>query len=840
MGRLGATLAASISRRSRVVLLAAALMSLAALVPAARLRVDADLTRLLPRDAPAARDYALFLRTFGGFEKVYILVRAPRPLGGDLGPLIAAAEELAAELRRSPLVAEARSGLTPEDEQFFFQFVAPRLPLLVDDRTFAQLPQRLRPEAIGRRVQWMRQTLSSPAGSAAAPFFTSDPLGVGEGLLAATSGLLPVDPFTGAFVSRRGEATLVILSPSRPEIDPAGGRALAAALATAYAQVRKQSSVPLEFAAIGGPLYAAHDEALLRTDLSRTASSTLLGVAIVLLVGFEGVLLPFAILLAVLLGVVWTAGLAGAALGTVTVVGVGFTAALLGMGVDYGIHGGVRFRQLRGAGVPAAAALAGVFQANGPGVLAAAFATAGGLSTLLLAHFRPLFEAGLVLAAGVLTTLLATATASAAIAVDPAVARRPPPPPRRWTRYGLPLVRAVVAIGRRHPRVVVAATLLVSAGAGWGLSRLAVTTDLRALRPADAPAARAERQLVESFSLGLDTFSVVARGRSLEAALDRAAAVRALLGERLGAAAEITSPSDLLTAGDRLARRLAALRSLPLGPAADSLERELKAAGFKREPFAPALAALRALARGSDPGAPPRSAWPRWMAELVRETPDGQVAVAVHVRLPDAGAARGPEALARELARRDPTLALASVSRVGSELKTLALRDLSRSSTLALLLIAAIVLISFRGALRETLLSFVPLGCGALWTFGAWGAAGRSIDLLGIFTVPLLLSTGIILGVHAVHWRRLHAEAGFAGTFEEVGLAMLLATLTTAVGFGSLVASRVPGLRNAGILVAAGICSCLLAAFLVLPAVEALGLAGGGPPQPHSRQEEKQ
>jgi predicted RND superfamily exporter protein len=840
MGRLSSWLSAPAARWPRRVLVLAAALALGALLPASRLRIDSDISSLLPSGAPAARDYGIFLRTFGGFEKVFILVRAGRSArpadprgaaGSDPERLIEAAERLAEVLRASPEVAEARSGRTEEDERFFFRYIAPRMPLLIDDRELAGLAARLSPEALDRRVRWMRQTLSSPAGSALGPLLRSDPLGLSEGLLASSSSLLPMEPVSGAFLSRRGDAALVIVTPARAEIDPAGGRALAAELDKAYAEVRREAGRDLgprlDFKAIGGPLYAAADESLLRQDLSRTGSSTLAGVALVLLAGFEGVALPLAILAAVTFGVLWTAGATGLVLGSVTVVGVGFTAALLGMGVDYGIHGGVRFRQLRLAGRDLPGALASVFHENGPGVATAALATAGGLGALQLAHFRPLREVGFVLAVGVLATLAATATASAALAsLLPRAAARPPAPPRLWLRHGLPALRATVGLAVRHPRPVLAAALLATAGAGWGLTRLGLSTDLRALRPADHPAAEAERLLVESFSLGLDTFSVVARGRTLDEALDRAAQVRALLRERLGPHAEITSPSDWLVAGCRLEGRLAALRALPLARAADGLASQLAAAGFRTAAFAPALDALRAMGRGEDPGSPPPAAWPRWMAELVRPAPPadprGEAAVAVHVRLPLGGGGLSPEELARQLARIAPGAALASVPRVGAELKGIALGDLARSSGVALAVVAAVVLLSFRGNLGETLLSFLPLTLGCLWTFGFWGAAGRSIDLLGIFTVPLLLSTGIILGAHAVHWRRLHPRGGFPGTMEDVGLAMILATLTTAVGFGSLTTSRVPGLQNAGILVAAGILACMLAAFLVLPAVEAL------------------
>ncbi len=367
-------------------------------------------------------------------------------------------------------------------------------------------------------------------------------------------------------------------------------------------------------------------------------------------------------------------------------------------------------------------------------------------------------------------------------------------------------------------------TALLSAFSIWGLSRLELSTDLRSMRPADHPSAAAERLLVDTFSVGLDTLTVVARGRTLSEALDKAAAARPVLESSLGATAEITSPADWLIQGDRLERRLAELRPLPLARGADDFARELKAAGFRPEPFAPALAELRALSRGQDLNAPPQGAWPRWMSELVRVDPQGGpqgAAAAVHIRVP-LGSQGDAETLARELKRVSPDLALASIPRVGAELRSLALGDLARSSGLALILVGLVVVVSVRWHLGDTLLSSLPLALGCLWTFGLWGALGGHVDLLAISTLPVLFGTGIDLGVHAVHGGRVRPEEGIRGTIEGSGLAMILIALTTGVGFGSLGSSRVPGIQNAGILVALGVVACLLATFAVLPALEAL------------------
>ncbi|PYQ63765.1 MAG: hypothetical protein DMF53_09365 [Acidobacteria bacterium] len=755
-----------------------------------------------------------------------MLVRSPgRPGQGKVEPetLITAAGELADRMRRSPLVADSRAGLTEEDERFFFAHVAPRMPLLVQSPGWREdLARRLEPQAIHDRVAEMRQALRSPVGAVAAPLFAADPLGLSEGLLGAAASSLPLDPLSGAFISPGGDATLVILTPASAEVDPVGGRALLAELRKTYGKVRASVGVPLDFRAVGGPIYAAQDEAVFRADLTATASGTFLGLALVMILGFEGLFLPSAILAAVAAGTLWMIGGAALSLRSISVVGVGFTAALLGMGVDYGILGATRFRdlRLRGEGVPGA--LAAAFRETGPGILTTALTTAAGLASLTVAHFRLLRELGQVLSVGVVATLIATATLCASILAGfPRVSDRFRPL-RLWPRFGRPLLAGLAERSARRWRGALLLALLATAAAAWGISRLELSTDLRALRPADAPSSEAERLLVEKFSVGLDTFSVVLRGKTLDEALDRAAAARDLLRARLGPKAEITSPADWLVEGGRLQRRLAELHALPLERAADDFQRELIAAGFKPAPFAPALETLRALGRGKDPGALPPDEWPRWMAELVRTGPRGAVA-AVHVRLPlGTGAKLAPAALARDLSRLAPGMALASIAWVGAELRDIALKDLARSCALATVLIGAVVLISFRGRLRDALLAALPLALGSLWAFGLWGALGLPVDLLCAFTVPLLLGTGTTLGANSVHWKRLHPEQGVRGAAEEMGLGLMLATLTTVIGFGSLAASRVPGLRHAGILVALGLTGALLATVLVLPALEAL------------------
>ncbi|HEX5760370.1 MAG TPA: MMPL family transporter, partial [Thermoanaerobaculia bacterium] len=572
-------LASLIARRPGRVLAVGLALTLGALaVAAGRLRIETDLAALLPRDAPAAADYRAFLASFGGYEKVFVVVR-PGSSEADAGTLIAAADRLAELLAASPEVAAARSGLSAEDQAFFFGHVAPRA-LLLADLPAAEVRRRLEPAALRARAAELRRLLTSPLGAAASELLAADPLGFAEGLLASVDAGLPLDPLSGGFLSPARDAALVVLTPARAEIDPEGGRALAAAIAAAARRVRRELDAPLRVDAAGGPLYAAQDEAILRSDLSRTLGASTGGVGLALLAGFEGVVVPGAILVAVATGLVWTGAFAALALGGLTGVGLGFTVALVGLGVEYGVHGGARFQAARLAGAAPAEALGRAFAEAGPGVVSSALTTAVALAALALSHFRPLREMGVVLTAGVLATLATTATLGAAALVlrrRPAVSGRAP---GLWRARAQPVVEALVGLSARRPVQVLAAALALSAVAAAGLARLDLDADLRALRPADHPALAVERLLVERFGLGLDTATVVVRGGDLGEALTRAARARRALEAALGPGAQISSPSDWLAAGAARDARLRELAALPLARAADDLERELGAAGL--------------------------------------------------------------------------------------------------------------------------------------------------------------------------------------------------------------------------------------------------------------------
>jgi hypothetical protein len=865
-----------IRRRWAVVLAGALALTALAAVAASRLSIETRLVDLLPEGSPAAEDYRLFLERFGGVELVYAVITAAAEPGGpepgegaDPARLVEAADRLAERMARAPGVAGARSGLSAQDEEFVFRRVLPRAPLLAADPE--AVARRFDPAAVRARVRELRERLRTPAGAAAADLLAADPLGFAEALageaaapLAAGTGGAPVDPVSGAFLAADGSAALVAIEPAAGELDSAAGRALAAALDRAAAEVEGELGGGIEVHAAGGPLYAAQDEAILRADLVRTVTGSAVGVALVLVLAFGAVREPVALLAAVGAGIVWTGAVAALTLGAISAIGVGFASILVGLGVDYGIHGAARYRQRRLDGRPPEAAIGEVRRAIAPAVLASAATTCLAFLVLALAHFRPVRELGLVVAAGVVAVLAATVAVGAPLVVlldrrrpeartGPVEAPQSPgaTPPwpsstpgrpgrdggrgddrgskgRLWRALGT-AAEAVAGLGARRPWTVLAAAALFAAAAALALPRLEFEADPRAFRPPGHPAHAAEELLAERFGVGLDSATLVVEGSSRDQVLARAAAAatavrRAIAAAPGSAGATVTTAADWLPPPAVLAERARARGGERAAAAAAALREALAGEGLAEAPFRPALAVLDAMAAGEPPPPVPLAEWPEWVRRGVVSERGAAVAVRLAAPLgvwpegpPPAVIAAGLEAA--------PGAAVASLPRLAAELRALLAGDLRRLGGWALAAVAAAVLVSFRGRPLPALLALAPVSLGLLWTLGLVAALGVPLDAFSLLVAPLLVGIGIDDGLHAVHGAvgkgglGLH---GLHGAAASAGRAMALTTLTTAVGFGGLVLSRLPALARGGLLVALGTVLCLAATLLVLPAAGAL------------------
>jgi predicted exporter len=151
-------------------------------------------------------------------------------------------------------------------------------------------------------------------------------------------------------------------------------------------------------------------------------------------------------------------------------------------------------------------------------------------------------------------------------------------------------------------------------------------------------------------------------------------------------------------------------------------------------------------------------------------------------------------------------------------LKGLVWHDLGDSLALAGVAIAVVLLLALRNPLTAALAS-IPLLAGVVAMLGIMSLASLSFNYANFIVLPLIVGIGIDDGIHIVlRWREEPGQ-DLTAVVRQIGRAIVLTSLTTSIGFGSLISSHYPGLRSIGWVAGLGILTCLLAALILLPAV---------------------
>jgi len=129
------------------------------------------------------------------------------------------------------------------------------------------------------------------------------------------------------------------------------------------------------------------------------------------------------------------------------------------------------------------------------------------------------------------------------------------------------------------------------------------------------------------------------------------------------------------------------------------------------------------------------------------------------------------------------------------------------------------------GDRRLTILSIVPALLGALWTFGLIFGLGREVDIVSVLVPIFVIVMGSADGLHFVtHFQEASERTEdrierVRSTLRQVGVPMILTSISTAAGFLSLLVTDVRPIEELGLFTAIGIGFAGVISFFFLPAL---------------------
>jgi predicted RND superfamily exporter protein len=173
----------------------------------------------------------------------------------------------------------------------------------------------------------------------------------------------------------------------------------------------------------------------------------------------------------------------------------------------------------------------------------------------------------------------------------------------------------------------------------------------------------------------------------------------------------------------------------------------------------------------------------------------------------------------------------------------LAPKDMKRMVPIVLLVIVAVLLLVLRSP-KSTLFTMLVVVLSTLWTFGLMAWMGIPIYAVSTMIPVMLIAIGVADGIHIYGhlglYQRTHPGVGARDGASEMIRGMwkpvVMTSVTTAVGFVSLLTSDVYPIKYFGLFTAFGVMVAMVLSLVLIPA----GVVAFGPPKARKARPERE
>jgi predicted RND superfamily exporter protein len=787
-----------------------------------RMALDSDITNMLTGKFDSVKGLKIYNEDF---EQTRELTFALRCQPADADKLEEFAVTFADTLRGQPWCERVLAGSPTETPDGVRDLQSIALPLLLnlEPPAFANAMLLLEPSKLRERLHVLHQQIE--AGSPRPEFeLAFDPLGMMAPAMKPFlegNAIEEEQPLTSQ--DRTLRVFLVVTNQRTPSAFDSQR------LMRQVNEFRPHASAgwdggPLEVLVTGRSAYVAEISLSMRHDVVFTLLGSIVLVGIIFFIGFHRWLpligTGFSLLLSCLVGL--TIGLL--IFKRLNMATIGFSAILVGLGVDFAILIFGRYQQARGDGESHREAIATSVRRLGRAVFFGALTTAVGFLALILSGSLGFTELGVLIAIGIMFAGLFMCTILFLF-----VREHQTPLQHDWL---FALVKKYVRWSVQRPTpILIFSTVFLVALSAIGFSPvppIIFDSSTRSLEPKNSQAGHDLEVIMQAMPTRWEPVLAIMRAPDEQTLHDqwRRLADHWVELKRAGKIKGFSTPAALIRSPQWMQQNRERLRSIDIDSSRRALEEGLEAEGFNRESFAPAFALLDQLKGMADPAAP----LPHWRESLPKSSSWWFLIDRYFAKNPllttGFATSNAPisthdmyESLTRDLPVPGVPVTLSGWSYTLANLLPWGRRQLILISALMAVFDAVLLAILYRDwrlwVVQELTLVFAV---GAM--LASMKLLHIPLNLLNVLAFRLVLAIGVDYGIYILLvWQKAdELEHDVAGVVKPV----LLAGLTAVSGFGSLGLARNPSLSGLGIACSIGIFWSLFATiFFTLPAAAA-------------------
>ena len=779
VGKISTFLAKACWNHPFLCVLLATLTTLAGLASASSLKLEADLSVLLPEHFESVKGLGELEERFGGIGYVVVVAEgAPKEV------LIQYAEDVAPKL-------ESLENIRYVDYQRPMDFFESHALYFMElsDLEFVR-------DRVKARIKWEKKKRN--------PMYIDFEESEAPSLNFTEIENKYSNSPQGEWLSRQSsqyyldeEAQMIVLlaKPAARASDLSFAQQLVSEVNQALDELNPQAYHPdLKVALTGRYKKNLEQQARISQDLS-LASVLALGLLLLfLLLHLRSFISTGIVIFPLLLGLVWMLGLTGLLFDNLNILTGFLGAILLGLGIDHGIHLMSRYQTER-SHLEAEKALIPTFHHTARAVIIAALTTASAFIALAFSEFRAFKEFGIIAAIGLIAVLLAYHTVfPALLSIATQWGWSPPryaPEKTLWGRLSGLLQRYASPV---FWLAAIALAFVVPAS-----SLISFNYDFAALEGGSSPAFVLDKKVNEILGYSQTPVAILTENAKDEADLAAALRARSAAAGSESSVDFVASVNDLIPENQQEKQALLKQIKRQIEKVKDSQldeDTQEKFANIKKmlvaEPFT-------------------RDTLP---VELKRQFVDADGEGGFVLVFPGISLADGQ--LVSAFADEIRGLKLPDGRSISASGEAMILADIltmigQEAPSILLITLTLIALLTWGllGSLRAASAVLLPILILPFAILGAMALSGLQLNYMNIIVIPILLGIGVDGTVH-LYTRSKEACLNPEEALADTGRAILAALLTTGIGFGALLIAHHPGLNSIGTLSLIGTAANLL------------------------------
>ncbi|UCD91099.1 MAG: MMPL family transporter [Desulfobacterales bacterium] len=831
-----------IYRFHKPILVFTAVLTLIAVIFVFRLKLDANLFSLLPTDNPSVHSFFEVTEKIGIQSLLIAIVDMPENYTRTQSEAFV---DLFAELlSHSQWVNEVEYKAGTEQLTALFQTYLEYLPLFLKTEDMAKLTKKLSASGIRQQVLTNKQLLMTPFSVAGTPLIYKDPLAMRAFLMSTinrSSENRRIHPKTGYYHTATGNTYFLFIKPIKPPQDITFSQELMADMHRLKRRVSSQWSDVIggpadhiNISYTGGYPIAVNDEATTKTDIKVTLLSSFVGVMILFGLAFRTKKILLYVSLPLIISVLWTLGFAHLIFQRINLLSCLFSCVLIGLGIDFAIHIVNRYFDPQQQTLDATERLQITFQETGMGIIIGGISTAAAFYAIAISDFRGFRELGIITGTGVLICLAVMLFVLPSLLICFAKKRNAE---KKITIAGFGLKPLMVKL-TKYPKTVILVSACAVGLLVFASTKITFDDNLKHFRSADNETLRMQDQVTGWLQGSTAAVLLVAKGTSEDKVMATSYSILSALEDLVdtGMIAGVKSIGQYFPLPLQQRKNIAFVQQHPDVFDAKRIQKVFNKAleenGFAVLPGYNHYFEKLSKAFSLNEAILPSTLHPTDLGKILKPFVyrRGEYFKTVTYIQPTvdlwarADTVRFKKMIINTLEAKRITSDHYDLA--GSQLLTGDLKDLIISNLESALWLAGIsvvlVLILYYRNLKFFFLSLVPLIAGLIAVSGIMVIFSLDFNFLNVMVLPMIIGIGIDDGVHLVNTYDQSYPADMLEALSKTGRAVVLTSLTTLVGFGSITLSHYPGLRSMGYVAVIGIAACLLASVIVMPAVFSL------------------